>query len=380
MKVALNGMLLKHRLSGVEVSILNLARALAESGAEHYVLYVPGTCPMADIASDRFATRRAPSCTRWRPVRILWEQFVLPRAATQDNVDLLHAPGYIAPLRARVPVVITVYDMIALRFPKLCKPTNALNYRLMLPPSIRKAARIIVPSEATRTDLLQRFPFAEDKTSLIHLGISADLRKVDSETELAAVRSKYGLPDRFILFTGRQEPKKNLVRLVEAFHMLRTGGGLKHKLVLAGTPDRDTPAVRSRIACLGLDDEVIFTAFVPQQDLPAVYTAADLFAFPSLCEGFGLPPLEAMACGTPVVASDRAAVPEIAGNAAVSVDPTDPAAIAAAMDRILTDQDLRARLSASGPERAAHFSWEKTASATESLYKNVIQQGLGVRR
>lgn len=372
MKIALNGILLKHRLSGVEISILNLARAFAESGKEQYVLHVPGTFPDEDIATDRFTTRRAPACTRLRPMRILWEQCVLPRLLAQDGVDILHAPGYIAPLRSRVPVIITVYDMIALRFPKLCRPTNVLNYSLMLPPSVRKAARIIVPSRATHADLLRKFPFAEQKTVVIHLGIGKDLHRIDAPETLAAIRTAHKLPERFILFTGRQEPKKNLVRLVEAFHMLRSDGRFQHKLVLAGTHDRDTGRIQRRIAELGLNDEVILTSFVPQHSLAALYSAADLFVFPSLYEGFGLPPLEAMACATPVVASNRASVPEIAGDAALLVDPENASAIANAVKQVLDDSSLRKRLVAAGLERAPLFSWEKAAQTTESLYTAVF--------
>jgi len=374
MRIGFNGMLLRDRRSGVEVSILNLARALAKSGKQDYVFYVPGTFPEPDIAADRFTTRRAPQCTRFRLARILWEQLALPRAAGQNGIDLLHAPGYLAPLFARVPVVITVYDTIALRFPKLCRPANVLNYNLMLPPSVRKATRIIVPSETTRADLLGRFPSASEKTVVIHLGISDDLRVVDSPQQLDAVRNAYGLPEHFILFTGRQEPKKNLLRLLEAFHMLRADGGSAHKLVLAGTHDRETAAIRRRITELGLDNEVILTAFVPQDSLAALYSAADLFVFPSLYEGFGMPPLEAMACGTPVVASSRAAVPEMLGDAAVLVDPGEPATIANAMKEVLKREELRKSLVASGLEKAPLFSWEKAAKATESLYRSVWEK------
>ncbi len=373
MRIALNGLLLSRSFSGVEIAILNLAQALAEHGSEDYTLYVPGRFPLPPIEGKRLTMRRTWMPTHYRPVRILWEQLMLPRLLAVGGFDIVHAPGYLAPLLTRTPVVITVYDIIALQFPGWCRPSNRINYGVMLPRAIRKAAGIIVPSEATRRDLVACFPSAAGKTHTIPLAADDEFGKPTDPAKREAVRRRYDLPEKFILFVGNVEPKKNLERLVEAHGELRKRGHT-HTLVIAGNVAWGLCDLPGRVRELGLQDSVVFTGVVPPEDLPSLYSLADVFVFPSLYEGFGLPPLEAMAAGVPVVASNRASLPEVTGDAAVLVDPLQVTSIANAIQEVLTSGELRKHLKAKGWQRTRMFTWAETARATEAFYGHIRGQ------
>lgn len=372
MKVAIDGMLVSHRCSGVECSILNLAKALSQFGNEDYYFYVPQRFPEENPGGAHFKTVNTRVPAHLRPIRILWEQLALPHLLRKIKADVIHAPGYIAPLGARVPVVITVYDLIALLFPQWCTVSNRIHYGIFLPLSVKKAKGIIVPSNTTRKDLLKRFPAAENKIRVVPLGVSDDFRVIHDNEKFADIREKHSIPEKFILFVGRNEPKKNLDGLVKAYHMLRINKPTGHKLVIAGKEGWANPEIQRHIRDLGLQKEIVFTGFIPPEELPYLYNMADLFVFPSLYEGFGLPVLEAMACGVPVIASDRGAVPEIAGEAAILLDPLDATAMADAMREVLANKAVSKGLAEKGLQRAGAFSWRRTAEETEKFYRDML--------
>jgi glycosyltransferase involved in cell wall biosynthesis len=357
--------------SGVEQSILRLAEALCRTGREHYTFYVPKGSHAHAPAGPTFRTVRCRIPARVRLFRLLWEQLAQPRQLARDKADVFHGPGYLAPPGLRIPCVLTVYDLIALDFPRLCRPTNRVNYGVFLPLSIQRATRIIVPSETTCRDLLRRYPRAESRMRVIPLGVSENLRRGTNDVAIRELRERYGLDKPFILFLGTMEPKKNLIALLRAFDALKRDGQVAHKLVIAGAPGWHTGPLHGFIRRRGLDREVIITGFVPAADLPALYGAADLLAFPSLYEGFGLPPLEAMTCGTPVVCTNRGAVPEVVGDAAVLVDPTDTSALAGAVLSVLRNEGHAEDLVARGRRRASRFSWDETARRTDDVYREV---------
>ena len=371
LNIAIDGMLLSEPYSGVEQSILNLAHGLDRHGTQNYEIHVPSTFPVNGLGGRSITVRRCTVPTRLRLARIAWEQFALPRILDEGAIDVFHAPGYVTPLRCPAPIVLTIYDVIALQHPEWCKRSNSIHYRLALPSSARRAERIVVPSETTRRDLLKHVALDESRIRVIPLGIS-DVFLSSRGSERAD--GPHRLPDRFILFVGQLEPKKNLHRLIDAFQMIKQNGRIPHKLVIAGPAGWRCADLPRRIRAAGLEDDVVMTGYIPDRDLPGLFSRADLFAFPSLYEGFGLPPLEAMACGTPVVASNTGAIPEVLGEAAVLVDPHNSADIAAAMDLVLTNPALHANLTAAGAQRAARFTWRAHAEAVDALYREACRR------
>lgn len=371
MQVTINGMLLSRCVSGVELSILNLARTLASAGSEMYRVRVPADFRESLPTGERIQVVRSHVPGRYRPLRLLWEQFALPRILQKDGTDVLHAPAYLLPIRSTCPTVLTVYDAMALTHAHWCRAINRLNYRMLMPPSIRRANAIIVPSEFTARQLVSLFPEAGEKVRVIPLGVSEMFRAdADERADEQVIRS-HGIPSPYLLFVARHEPKKNLRALVEAFHLLKANDGIPHKLVLAGASGWGCRSAYRRIHELGLSGDVIRPGFIPNESLPALYRQADVFVFPSLYEGFGLPPLEAMACGTPVVCSKTGSLPEVVEDAALLVDPTRPPDIARGIFTVLEDRDTRTALSQLGRIHASTFSWEATAQRTDDVYREV---------
>ncbi len=368
MRVAIDAMLLGPRESGVERCIRGLIEALARLGADHeYVVYHPAGAPPLDIPSGaRVQIVAVAVRSRWS--RIAWEQFALPRLLRRGEADVLHAPGYVMPLRAPTATVLTVHDVIALKFPRLASRANALHYRFMLPASLRRAARIIASSETTRRDILDIVPERADAIEVIPPGLDPLYFQPIEPARVREVKARYALPERFLLFVGNLEPKKNLPALFDAARRL-AARGLRIPLAVVGGK-----AWRRRAALKGLERlepgrDVLLLGPAPQADMPALYAAASVFVFPSLYEGFGLPPLEAMACGTPVVASDAPALRETLTGAARLVPATDADALAHAIADALTDEATTRRLAAAGRERAAEFTWDAAARRIARAYE-----------
>jgi glycosyltransferase involved in cell wall biosynthesis len=360
-RVALDAALLREPYSGVEVLIHETACALARHGTLPYVVYTPavGTRPLP--AFDRMQVRAvAPNQPRLR--RILWEQFVLPRLAARDGAQVLHAPAYVAPVAARMPVVLTIHDLHVFTHPQFCTPANRLHYRLLLPLSIRRAAAIVVCSDHVRRIVAQRFPAAAAKIHLIPPGLPSSAAAIvdrDPRPAAAATEGAPVLPARFLLFVGDLAPRKNLPGVLAAFARIRNEYP-DMNLLVAGA-GRAGPAA----------DGVRWLGYVPPADLPSLYARAEALVFPSFDEGFGLPALEAMAAGCPVVCTPGGAA-EVCGEAAQPCDPRDPASIAAAVRALLADPARRAACVAAGRRRAAQFQWEDTVRQLEDLYRSLL--------
>jgi glycosyltransferase involved in cell wall biosynthesis len=264
-----------------------------------------------------------------------------------------------------MPSVGTVHDLSQLHVPQKYDPLRMIYIMRVLPRMMRRLTRVIAVSESTRRDLESFARVAADRIRVIHNG--ADLARFaprDRDEAKAAVAAELGLPRDFVLYIARLEhPGKNHVRLLEAFATLKRETGLPHKLVLVGSRWSGAELIDAKVEALGLGGEVVFPGFVPNELLPVLYAAADVFVFPSLFEGFGIPVLEAMACGTPVCAASTSSIPEVVGDAGLLFDPVEPAAIAASMQRLLTDEPLRERLVRLGLEQAKGFSWDEAAAA-----------------
>ncbi len=298
--------------------------------------------------------------------RLSWQQWEVPRRARDLKADLLHVPGFDAPLWKPGRVVLTVHDLIGALFPRNFPPASRFYWSLWLPFTLRFADAIIADSEATRRDIqrLTRQPAA--KITVIPLGVESRFAP-SPPPQRETCRARYQLPGRYILYVGTLEPRKGVDTLLEAFAPLAECYPID--LVLVGKRGWYWQPLLARLTALRLTHRATLLDYVPDDDLPAIYSAAATLVLPSRYEGFGLPVLEAMASGTPVVCTTAASLPEVAGDAALLVPPNHPQALAKAMESILKNETLAANLREKGMLRAAAFTWERTAQATLAVYE-----------
>ena len=297
------------------------------------------------------------------------QQWIVPTMLRQARAKLYHSPYYLMPYLPNVPSVITCYDLIPLIYPEYYTVSQRLIYRLAHYLALRAARVILAISEATKADLVRIFHLDPQRVLVTPLAADTSFAPC-SRMQVDALRLKYTLPERYVLYLGSNKPHKNLIRLVQAWQMANVKHYMSNtQLVIAGQWDELYPEAKRLAAELGLKDQVIFVGAVEEIDLPALYSGATLFVFPSLYEGFGLPVLEAMACGTPVISSNTSSLPEVAGKAALLIDPHQSEALAEAITRVLQDQALRQSMQEQGLEQASHFSWKHTARETMAAYE-----------
>ncbi|WP_421077859.1 glycosyltransferase family 1 protein [Methanothermococcus sp. Ax23] len=301
--------------------------------------------------------------------RYLWYQ-ILPINNSLENLDIIHNPFQIPTiLNFKQKYIMSVLDLIQILFPKEIEKSVYLFQKIILSKSIKSADKIISISHHTKQDIIKYFKIPEDKIKVIHLAANENYKPL-RENEINDIKQKYNLNYPFILYVGTLEPRKNIPTLLKALYKLKKMG-TKHKLVITGKKGWKYKSIFETIEKLNLQKDVIFTGYVPDEDLPALYNAADLFVYPSIYEGFGLPPLEAMACGTPVVTSNTSSLPEVVGDAGIMVNPYDVNELAKAMYEVLTNDGLREELSKKGLERAKLFSWKKCAEEHLKVYEEV---------
>jgi len=359
--------------SGSGQYLRHLARELARLGSEHDLILIGEAGAFADGKPPLPAVElpRGPF-PAGRPAKLYFEQVALPRAARSLGLDLLHVPYLAPPLFSPVPTVVTVHDLIPWLLPAYRGPWRKRAYTWLDLLAARRARLLIAVSEHTRQDIIRHLRFPAERVWVTYEAAAPGLRPA-SEEEKAALRRRYGLPERLVLYLGDTDVRKGVHRLLRAFarwkeaHPEDPAG-----LAVAGPlhpPDGrlflDLPGLARS---LGLAGVVRFLGPVAEAEKAALYSAATVFAFLSEYEGFGLPPLEAMACGTPVLAGRTSSLPEVVGEAGLLVDPLDEAEAVAALGRLLADPSLRAELGRRGRERAATFSWERTARQTLEAY------------
>lgn len=348
----------KH-FTGTEIYGLHLTRQLLErEGGHRFRLYFRDDPPDDLFKQAAHIERRVIRAPR------LWTHIGLRGELRRDPPDAVFIPAHVVPWRPPVPAVVTVHDLGYLYFPE----AHPLRDRLYLDWSTRHSARaaagIVTDSQSTRRDLIERYRIPPGKVSVAYPGINPLLKPIREPTALAAVRGHYGLPERYILHVGTLQPRKNLSRLVEAYARLRAQLPDPPALVLAGGKGWLYDDLFWQVERLGLTGHVLFPGHVPpDHTLAAMYSAALVYAFPSLFEGFGFPVVEAMRCETPVVCSNTSSLPELAGDAALTVPPTDVEALANALLRVLTDEHLRRGMVERGRAQAARFTWEACAEA-----------------
>ncbi len=354
--------------SGVGYYAQNLLAGMMAVAPQHdYLLFtnreVNGS--WTRLAHERFYIGR------FFPVRVAWMQGVLPGTLRQVRPDICHFPNYLAPVATACPYVVTIHDMTLFITPGLHRWKKLLLDRTLIPLVVRRAEAIVTVSKSARDDIVRLLKVPADKVHVIMNAVSPAFMRVEDREQLEMVRAHYKLNGPYVLYVGTIEPRKNLTRLINAFAQLRKRG-LPHKLALVGQPGWHCEPIYAEVERLGLGSEVVFTGYVPFEHLPALYSAASAMAFPSIYEGFGLPVLEAMACGTPVVTSGSSGLAEVADGAALLVDPLSVEEIAAALYRLCMEPDLGAELSALGLARAAEFTWERAARNTLDVYERVL--------
>ena len=354
---------------GIGTSIQGLLAGLAaiETPERFLVVLPPGAS--APCAGPRFRTAIARSRGYG-----LAEHFELPRIARRGGASLYHAPHYVLPVFLRGPAVVTIHDLIHLRHPEFLPGRAARAYaRFMLRRSFERAARVITVSAAARGELLDTFGGDPGRVVVVPNGIDERFFAAVPEHVLRELRTHLGLPGRFVLYAGNVKPHKNLERLVDAMaHLVSQGAAEGVDLVLAGASREKSAALCERATRRGIGGRVRALGWLEHEDLRALLPLATVFVFPSLVEGFGLPPLEAMASGVPVVAAGIPALQEVCGGAARHVDPLDVESIAAGIAAVLTDGPLHAELSARGLERARCFRRIDQARATLSVWREVL--------
>lgn len=367
MRIAFDGTTLTPGRTGVgyytEHLLQQLAHQVEATGDELIVL------SNRPIATDRPLPPHVRVHDRhFFPVRAGWMQLMAPRALAGLRPDVAHFTNGMMPILSRVPTVVTVHDMSLRLYPGHHPLRRLLINRPLQHFAIHRAEVIVAVSHSTRRDLLRLHHVSPDRVRVVHEAASTVFRPVRDVVVLASARATFALPERYVLAVGTVEPRKNLARLVEAFAEARAAG-VPHHLVCVGPYGWMSRDLAGTIERLGLASCVHFTGYVPFDLLPALYTLSEFSVFPSIYEGFGLPVVEAMACGTPVLTSNTSSTAEIAADAALTVDPLDVHALAAAIRRLVFDDELRRRLSIEGLRRAATFSWAQAAREMLAVYR-----------
>jgi glycosyltransferase involved in cell wall biosynthesis len=357
--------------TGDRTYTLNLSRALAMGDQENeYFFYTWEATGLVHYGRPNVHSVVLPAWPRWT-----WTPLVFPRDLARRRVDVAHVQ-YIIPPVAPCPVVTTIHDVAFRRFPHLFPLKHRLLLNWLIPLSARHAAAVITVSESTKRDLVEFYQIPLEKIAVTPNAVDPVYQPMDRSQARRSAQRRLGVPIPYLLSVGVLQPRKNLPRLIRAYN--RIAASIPQRLVLVGKEGWANEELREAVAEAPPGLEPYFTGYVADADLPTLYAGADLFVYPSLYEGFGLPPLEAMACGTPVLTSNTSSLPEVVGDAGVTVDPRDERAIASAIERILSDARLRERLAEAGIRRAAEFTWERTAQQTVEVYRTAAERGLGL--
>ncbi len=355
MKIAIDTQTTLGQKSGFGFYVKNLVEALTKIDPKNdYILIAP-------TSEKDFSA----------PKRWWWDQVIFPRRGRLAKVDILHQPCFSAPLFYKGKVVVTCHDLISVFFPENLPIFARFFYARWMPFSYRRADFLIADSEHTKKDIMSLLKIPESKIRVIHLAVAKEFRPIKSTKILKRIRSKYQTGERYFLHVGTLEPRKNLPFLVRAF-ALAVRDGVTENLVITGKKGWYYEDLFTLVKDLNLKDKVIFTGYADEKDLPALYSGATALIFPSLYEGFGLPPLEAMACGTPVISSSTSSLPEVVGKAGILIPPKDERLWAKNIVKISKDNRLARTLSQMGLRQAKKFSWQETAQKTIEVYKEVM--------
>ncbi len=376
MKIAINAFFLKSPASGSGQYLRHLLKALAEIDSRNeYVLLGPEPISQDSSMPLPYQVKTVPAFARRNEniEKLAWEQFTGPAAALKAGVDLFHVPYFAPPLIPRTPTVVTIHDVIPFRLPLYRAGARVEAYMRLAARSAHGATLVITVSHHAKQDMVDALKLPPERIRVIYAAAGDECRPITDPAVLAAARARYGLGERYIFYLGGLDQRKNVPQLVRAFaQVYRQLGDPNLRLLISGNPDKQSGPLfldpRPIATDLGIEGQIIYR-FIEEKDKPAIYSGASVFVFPSLYEGFGLPPLEAMSCGTPVICSNRTSLPEVVGDAAISLDPDDTPAMVEAMRSVLTNSTLAADLRARSLKQATQFSWHKAAQETVTAYE-----------
>lgn len=360
MKIGFELSFFSTKKTGVDYYAYNLIRALSKIDKENqYYLYLdPLFFPQFSNLGENFFLRKANTRNR-----LTWVQFVLPFQLHKEKIDILHCPAYIAPLFTFfTKTIITIHDMSTFLFPKRFTLAHNLYYYIFVPLSCWKAKKIIAVSENTKKDIIKIFKIPASKIEVIYEGIEPIYHPVERDNSL---------PYPYLLFCGTLEPRKNISTLLDAFSLIKDKIK-EYKLVIVGKKGWLYQEIFEKVKKLKLEDRVIFKGYLQTQQLPSVYSNASLFIYPSFYEGFGFPPLEAMACGVPVITSNTSSLPEVCGDAGIMINPENPFEIAQKIIEVINDKKLKEEMIKKGFQQVKKFQWEKAAFNTLKLYQKCV--------
>lgn len=371
MKIVFDGRTISGNKSGVGVYSASLLKGLANIDSDNTYKVFVSEKPFDVPANFEFLTTKISQENH--PIGEIWEYFFLPYFFLKEGIDIFHSPTFHLPIfTPRIKKIITIHDIILLKFSQTY-PRNFVRYAaLMLKIAIKVTDAIIVPSESTKKDIIKIFKVKADKIYIVPHGVRHGLNLINDNYYLINIKNKYNLPDNFILFVSTIEPRKNLEGLIRAYSNIRKTG-ISHKLVVCGGKGwlHEYERITKIAGELGVTEHISFIGYLPDEDIAAIYNLAALFVYPSLYEGFGFPPLEAMACGCPVITSNTSSLPEVVGEAAIMVNPYDIEELTKAMYEVLTNNELKLKMKKQGLERAKMFSWGKSAREHVSIYEKV---------
>ena len=374
MRVGLDGSSLCHSLTGVGHYTFELARALAVNyPSDRFELI--SSKPFHPQIVEQHERDRLPNLEFINPasstIRGRWWTLDLPRYLRRAGLDLFHGTNYEIPLWRRRRTIVTVHDLSSLLYPQLHRKPLARRMRLRLPLAVKLAKAIITPTEAVRRELCSHLNVKPERVTAIHEAPRESFHPMSLDESFVS-RTRLGVESDFLLFVGTLEPRKNLLTLLKAFAQLVHDNGFRSQLVVGGGEGWQMEETFAFVRAAAIGDRVRLIGYVNDDELRALYSSCRAFIYPSLYEGFGLPPLEAMACGAPVIASRIAALEETIGDAGILVDPLDLHSLVAAITDVCENKKRRERLIAAGPAHAAGFSWEKTAHSTYEVYRRVV--------